>query len=65
MKKLKIYALISMIIWLISYVWISVSYMLYGNAYVPSLSGQICLLLLGVNMFSITIFLLIRQIKKL
>lgn len=65
MKKLKIYALISMIIWLISYVWISVSYMLYGNAYVPSLPGQICLLLLGVNMFSITIFLLIRQIKKL
>jgi len=65
MKKLKIYALISMIIWLVAYVWVSVSCMIYGNTYIPSLLGQICLLLLGVNLFGITIFLLIRQIKKL
>lgn len=65
MKKLKIYIIISMIIWLIAYLWISVSYIIYGNAYMPSFWEQIFLMALGVNLFITAIISLIRQIKKL
>lgn len=64
MKKFKIYLLISTIIWLIGFIWISISYLIHGKDYFPSIEEQIILLITVVNIGILIIISLIRQIKR-
>ena len=60
-KKYKIYVLISTILFLIAYIWVSVAYMMGGIAYIPSLEVQIFLFVTGINLFISSLFHLLRK----
>lgn len=63
-RKLKIYFLISIILFLIFYVWISIEYMVKGSSYFPSIEMQIFFLIITINIFLIAIWKLIRNLNK-